>query len=48
LVAEFVCKIFTPEIVRPEALDNPPLVETAMPPAKVEVAVPPTRRVEEA
>jgi len=31
--------MFPPEIVRPEAEESPPMVETEIPPAKVEVAV---------
>ena len=34
-----VCKIFPPVIVRPEAEERPPEVDTEIPPAKVEVAV---------
>ena len=37
---EFVCKIFPPVIVSPEAEESPPAVSTLIPPAKVEVAVP--------
>jgi hypothetical protein len=49
LVAEeFVWRIFPPEIVRPEAEERPPIAATEIPPANVEVPVPPTRIVEEA
>ena len=36
----FVCNMFPPEIVSPEAEERPPMVSTLIPPAKVEVAVP--------
>lgn len=43
-----VCRRFPPEIVSPEAEERPPEVDIAIPPANVEVPVPPTRIVEEA
>ena len=44
----FDWKIFPPEMVSPEAEESPPLVPIEIPPAKVEVPVPPTSIVEEA
>ena len=43
-----VWRIFPPEIVSPEAEESPPFAAMAIPPANVEVPVPPTRIVEEA
>jgi hypothetical protein len=48
LVAELVCKIFPPVIVRPEPDERPPMEATDIPPANVEVPVPPTNMVEDA
>src|SRR3989338_3107106 len=39
LVAELVCNMLPPEIVRPEAEESPPVVSILIPPANVEVAV---------
>ena len=35
----FVCKMFPPVITSPEAEERPPIVDTLIPPEKVEVAV---------